>query len=142
MGRKTEFTACLLMGIWMLAQMIYLAALSQPSTLRGKPMKTASIVFIALWLAALSVCQDAVKPAVPAIHTLHCGTLIQPADGHVQHDVWITIEGDRIKDVRESAGGASGAETIDLSDHACLDFVMKGGEIYKESGDRRDRVIR
>jgi imidazolonepropionase-like amidohydrolase len=83
-------------------------------------MKTASIVFVALCLAALSVCQEAAKPSVPATHTLHCGTLIQPADGHVQHDVWITIEGDRIKDVRENAGGASGAETIDLSDHACL----------------------
>jgi imidazolonepropionase-like amidohydrolase len=51
---------------------------------------------------------------------LHCGILIQPANGQVQHNVLITVEGDRVKDVRENASPASGAQTIDLSDRTCL----------------------
>ena len=62
--------------------------------------------------------QPATKPSQPVVRTLRCGTLIQPANGQVQHNVLITVEGDRVKEVQENAAPVSGA--LDLSDHTCL----------------------
>jgi imidazolonepropionase-like amidohydrolase len=84
-------------------------------------MKTASTFFLILALTACAACQEpGANPSQPVVRTLHCGTLIQPSSGQVQHNVLITVEGDRVKDVRENAGAASGAQVIDLSDRTCL----------------------
>ena len=80
-------------------------------------MKFASMLLLVSGLLATATAQDQPKPSTLA---LRCGTLIQPANGQVQHNVLITVEGDRVKDVRENASTASGAQTIDLSDRTCL----------------------
>lgn len=80
-------------------------------------MKFTSFVLLLLAGFACSVAQE---PSQSIIHTLYCSTLIQPANGQVQHEVLITIEGDRIKEVREKSGGTSPAQALDLSGHTCL----------------------
>jgi imidazolonepropionase-like amidohydrolase len=59
-----------------------------------------------------------------AVRYLRCGALFQPESGQMRRDVLITIQGDRIKDVREGAQAPAQAETIDLSDHTCLPGLM------------------
>ena len=86
-----------------------------------RKMKMAATLYLALMFLATAACQEpASKSAAPVVRLLRCGTVIQPANGQVQHNVLITIEGDRIKEIRENAGGAAGAQVIDLSDHTCL----------------------
>ena len=80
-------------------------------------MKIATRFILLLALLSVALCQE--QPAKPPVRMVHCGTLIQPADGKVQHNVLITVEGDRIREVRENAS-ASGEQIIDLSDHTCL----------------------
>jgi imidazolonepropionase-like amidohydrolase len=58
------------------------------------------------------------KPMIT--RAVRCGSLIDPESGRVQRNVLVTIEGERIKDVRENAAPPSGAQVIDLSDHTCL----------------------
>src|SRR5260370_37615995 len=55
-----------------------------------------------------------------AIRYVRCAALIQPEGGQVQRNVLVTIQGDRIKEVRENATAPAGAQVIDLSDHTCL----------------------
>lgn len=58
---------------------------------------------------------------VPApVHAVRCGVLIDPESGRVQHNVLITLDGERIKDVRENAAPPAGAQVTDLSGHTCL----------------------
>lgn len=83
-------------------------------------MRFASMLLLVSGLFASAKAQEPPKPAAPATVVLRCGTLIQPANGQVQHNVLITVEGDRIKEVGENASPASGAQTIDLSDRTCL----------------------
>src|SRR5215813_13520063 len=59
-------------------------------------------------------------PGAPVGHVVRCGTLIQPETGQTQQNVTITIEGERIKDVKPSGEAPAGAGVIDLSDHTCL----------------------
>lgn len=83
-------------------------------------MKLAT-AFLILAFVTGGRCQDsAAKPSVPASTVLRCGTLIQPANGQVQHDVLVTIVGERVKEVRENAGSSGASQVIDLSDHTCL----------------------
>src|SRR5215813_2255221 len=82
-------------------------------------MKISSILTV-LALLATATCQEPTKPSQPVIRVLRCGALIQPANGQVQHNVLITVEGDRIREVRENAGSSSAGQVIDLSDHTCL----------------------
>ena len=42
----------------------------------------------------------------------------------MRHNVLITIQGDRIKEVRENAQAPAGAPIVDLSDHTCLPGLM------------------
>jgi imidazolonepropionase-like amidohydrolase len=80
--------------------------------------------FLALAAAAqVSAAQEKINAQAPAaVRVVRCGTLVQPESGKVMHNAVITIQGERIKEVRENAGGAppAGAQVIDLSDHTCL----------------------
>src|ERR1700746_1832945 len=82
-------------------------------------MKSASILGFLLALFVIAPAQE--QPAAKqTIQVIRCGSLIQPADGKVQHNVLITVEGERIRDVQENSNGSAGAQIIDLSDHTCL----------------------
>jgi len=59
-------------------------------------------------------------PVAAVIHVVRCGTLIQPETGQTQQNVTVTVEGERIKDVKAGGEAPAGAGVIDLSDHACL----------------------
>lgn len=80
-------------------------------------MKIATSFILLLALFSVALCQE--QPAKTPVRMVRCGTLIQPADGKVQHNVLITVEGERIREVRENSG-TSGEQMIDLSDHTCL----------------------
>jgi imidazolonepropionase-like amidohydrolase len=86
-------------------------------------MKRISVAAILMLLVSLAAGQE--KPGAPAaVRYLRCGALFQPESGQMQRNVLITIQGDRIKEVRESAQAPAGALTIDLSDHTCLPGLM------------------
>jgi imidazolonepropionase-like amidohydrolase len=58
---------------------------------------------------------------VPAIvRAVRCGSLIEPENGQVQHNVLILIQGERIQEVRPNAAPPAGAQVIDLSGETCL----------------------
>src|SRR5215467_4154686 len=86
-------------------------------------MKRASVAVVVIVMAALAAGQD--KPgANAAVRYLRCGALFQPESGQMRRNVLITIQGDRIKEVRENAQPPAGATTIDLADHTCLPGLM------------------
>jgi imidazolonepropionase-like amidohydrolase len=101
-------------------------------------------IFLVFALIGLVPAQEqAAKPAPVTTHVIKCGTLIQPAGGQVQHNVLITVEGERIKEVRES-GTSAAPDTIDLSDHTCLPglidahtHVLLQGDITAEDYDQQ-----
>ncbi len=72
-----------------------------------------------LLLASLAIAQDKKVAPLP-VKVLRCGTLIHPASGQVQHDVLITVEGERIREVTEKGTAPAGVQVIDLSDRTCL----------------------
>lgn len=80
-------------------------------------MKIATSFILLLALFSVALCQE--QPVKTPVRMVRCGTLIQPADGKVQHNVLITVEGERIREVRENSS-TSGEQMIDLSDHTCL----------------------
>ncbi|HEY6250571.1 MAG TPA: amidohydrolase family protein [Candidatus Angelobacter sp.] len=82
-------------------------------------MRTASNLVLVLALFAIARCQEQPARTLP-VQVVRCGTLIQPADGKVQHNVLITVEGERIREVREGSAAHSTGQVIDLSDHTCL----------------------
>jgi imidazolonepropionase-like amidohydrolase len=72
-------------------------------------------------LASFAVGQETKGPQVQAaVHYVRCGALFQPESGSAQRNALITIQGDRIQDVRENGRPPAGAHVIDLSDHTCL----------------------
>src|SRR5262250_3340150 len=83
-------------------------------------MRTFLISAVMLVVASMAACQERQAKSQPVTRLLLCGSLIQPANGQVQHNVLITVEGDRIREVGEGSHIPSGAEAIDLSDHTCL----------------------
>src|SRR5258707_15475092 len=72
-----------------------------------------------LLLASLAIGQDKKVAPLP-VKVLHCGTVIHPASGQVQHDVLITVEGERIREVTEKGTAPAGVQMIDLSNRTCL----------------------
>src|SRR5215472_16074010 len=78
-------------------------------------MRASSTFILVLALFAAAPCQQQ-----PGTKVVRCGTLIQPANGQVQHNVLITVEGERIREVRENSSAPAGVQVIDLSDHTCL----------------------
>jgi imidazolonepropionase-like amidohydrolase len=81
-------------------------------------MRRFSILTAVVALAVFATGQEQHAKAPAADHYVRCGTLIQPETGKVQHNVLITIQGERIREVQENA--APPAQTVDLSDHTCL----------------------
>ena len=79
---------------------------------------SSTIALLFCLVAAGSTQEQTAKSAGPVTRVLRCGTLIDPASGRAQQNVLITVEGERIKEVRENAAGT--ASVIDLSDHTCL----------------------
>ncbi len=82
-------------------------------------MKSFSILATVLLLASIASAQDK-KPAPLPMKVLRCGTVVHPANGQVQHDVLITVEGERILEVAEKGVAPAGVQVIDLSDRTCL----------------------
>ena len=83
-------------------------------------MKKTAVIFLSFALSALIYAQQRPNDKALVIQTLRCGTLIQPESGQVQHNVLVTIEGERIKQVQENSQAAAGSKVIDLYDHTCL----------------------
>ncbi len=83
-----------------------------------------SIAVLPMVLAAMVsqvVAQEKMNMQVPMVNrVIRCGTLIQPESGKVMHNALITIQGERIKEVKEGGTPPAGAQVIDLSDHTCL----------------------
>ena len=78
-----------------------------------------AVVLVAL--APLALGQETKSsPNSAPVHYVHCGALINPESGHSAHNVLVSIQGERIKDVQENASAPAGAELIDLADHTCL----------------------
>jgi imidazolonepropionase-like amidohydrolase len=84
-----------------------------------KPMKR-YLIFASLLLPSLLAVAQETKPLQPAVLLVRCGTLIHPSNGQVQHNVVITVEGERVRRVEENGNASAGGQIIDLSDHACL----------------------
>src|SRR5258708_22281035 len=82
-------------------------------------MKSFSILAAVLLLASIARAQDK-KPAPLPMKVLRCGTVVHPANGQVQHDVLITVDGERILEVAEKGVAPAGVQVIDLSDRTCL----------------------
>src|SRR5215831_4340817 len=81
-------------------------------------MKRASIVVAAV-LVSWAVAQDPPKPQATT-RAVRCGSLLRVENGQLQRNVLITIQGERITEVKENAAPPPGAQVIDLSDHTCL----------------------
>lgn len=74
-------------------------------------MKTASTLLIVLSLLGSGGSQEPAGKASQAVPvTLLCGTVIQPANGQVQHDVLITVEGDSHQGVARKKRDAGRSE--------------------------------
>src|SRR5215813_4968712 len=84
-------------------------------------MKSSFLMTLVLALTCLAAAQEhaQAKPE-PAVHYVRCGALVQPETGALQRNVLISIQGERITEVRENANAPAGAQVIDLSDHTCL----------------------
>jgi len=79
------------------------------------------LVFPAILMAGLAAAQQQpAKPAPAVTRYLRCGALLQPESGKIQRNVLVTVQGERITEVREGAGAPAGAPAIDLSDRTCL----------------------
>ncbi|MBZ5532123.1 MAG: amidohydrolase family protein [Acidobacteriia bacterium] len=84
-------------------------------------MKNAFVFAMVCALASFAAGQEKKNVQVPAVtRVVRCGALIQPDGAQVQHNVLITIQGERIKEVKEGGVASAGVPVIDLSDHTCL----------------------
>src|SRR5438105_2677367 len=86
------------------------------------------------------------KPAAkpPATTYIHCGTLLDQKSDAARKDAWITVEDEKIKEVREGGAAPAGANTIDLSKETCLPglidthtHVLLQGDITAEDYDKQ-----
>jgi imidazolonepropionase-like amidohydrolase len=80
-------------------------------------MKTSSVIAALLLFSLFLSAQD--HKTAP-VRMVRCGAVIHPATGAVQHNVTLTIEGERFREVAENATPAGGTQVIDLSGYTCL----------------------
>src|SRR5215831_1297835 len=85
-------------------------------------MKRASIVVAAV-LVSWAVAQDPPKPQATT-RAVRCGSLLRVENGQLQRNVLITVQGERITEVKENAAPPAGAQVIDLSDRTCLPWLI------------------
>jgi imidazolonepropionase-like amidohydrolase len=80
-----------------------------------------NFVILAAIAASVAAGQSQNEKA-PATRYVRCGALVQPETGKAQHNVLVTIVGERVSEVRENANAnpATGGEVIDLSGYTCL----------------------
>lgn len=102
------------------------------------------LISAVLFLLSLLAAAQETKPAQPVVRVLRCGTLIHPSSGQVQHNVVITVEGERIRQIQEGGNASSNAQIIDLSDRTCLPglvdahtHVLLQGDITAEDYDQQ-----
>ncbi|HMF89781.1 MAG TPA: amidohydrolase family protein [Candidatus Angelobacter sp.] len=83
-------------------------------------MKKLLLAFAASALVSLAAGQEVKKPQASQVQYLRCGALVEPESGKLRKNVLITVEGERVKDVRDGAAASTEARVIDLSDRTCL----------------------
>jgi imidazolonepropionase-like amidohydrolase len=84
-------------------------------------MKSAVLLAVFCSITLVATAQEKMNVQVPmATRVVRCGALIQPDTGKALHNVVITIQGERIKEVKEGGAAPAGAQVIDLSDRTCL----------------------
>jgi imidazolonepropionase-like amidohydrolase len=86
--------------------------------------------------------QEKPAPKPPVTTYIHCGTLLDQKSDQARKDAWITVEDEKIKEVREGGAAPAGANTIDLSKETCLPglidahtHVLLQGDITAEDYD-------
>jgi imidazolonepropionase-like amidohydrolase len=77
-------------------------------------------VLLAISVAGLAAAQGQGGKAPAVTRYLRCGALLPPESGKLQRNVLVTVQGERITEVREGASAPAGAQAIDLSDRTCL----------------------
>ena len=102
------------------------------------------LIFASLLLPSLPAIAEDAKPSQPVVRVVRCGTLIHPGNGQVQHNVMITVEGERVRQVQENGNAPSAVQVIDLSDRTCLPglidahtHVLLQGDITAEDYDQQ-----
>jgi imidazolonepropionase-like amidohydrolase len=71
-------------------------------------------------VAGAAAAADAPAPVAGGLTALHCGHLIDTANGKMLGETSIVIEAGRIKEVSSGTQSPAGAKTIDLSTQTCM----------------------
>ncbi len=80
-----------------------------------------SLAIAALLLFSLFASAQDHKTAPASVRMVRCGTVIHPANGVVQHNVTLTVDGEHFREVSENTTTPpAGAQVIDLSGYTCL----------------------
>ena len=103
----------------------------------------ATVGLLSLLLIPSLFAQEKPAAAKPPVTTyIHCGTLLDQKTDQARKDAWITVEDEKIKEVREGGAAPAGANTIDLSKETCLPglvdahtHVLLQGDITVEDYD-------
>ncbi|HET9839157.1 MAG TPA: amidohydrolase family protein [Candidatus Angelobacter sp.] len=77
-------------------------------------------LLLAILMAGLAAAQQQPAKAHAVTRYLRCGALFQPESGKMQRNVLVTVQGERITEVREGGSAPAGAQAVDLSDRTCL----------------------
>jgi imidazolonepropionase-like amidohydrolase len=86
----------------------------------GRCSLTLAAAVAAILTAGAATAVDAPAPAAAALTALHCGHLIDTANGKMLGETTIVVEGGRIKDVLSGAQSPAGAKVIDLANQTCM----------------------
>ena len=74
----------------------------------------------AVLMAGAAAAADAPAPAAGGLTALHCGHLVDTANGKMLGETTIVIDAGRIKEVSSGTQSPAGAKTIDLSAQTCM----------------------
>src|SRR5262249_7278058 len=83
-------------------------------------MKKLLLAFAAPALVSLAAGQEVKRPRAAVVQYVRGGALVERESGRARKNVLITVEGERVKEVREGAAAPAGGRVIDLSDRTCL----------------------